>query len=83
VRYDFSTATKLLQISKELKRRYRNLSELLAQALTPAVLSAKLQEIKHIGPVTARIFLRGVRPTWYAPRAPSKRRRMQGKALNR
>jgi hypothetical protein len=73
VRYDFSTATKLLEISKELKRRYGTVSELLAQAPTPAILSAKLQGIKHVGPVTARIFLRGVRPIWYPPRPPSKR----------
>ncbi len=72
VRYDFSTATKLLEISEELKRRYGTVSELLAEAPTAAALSAKLQEIKHIGPVTARIFLRGVRPTWYPRRAPSK-----------
>jgi hypothetical protein len=65
VRYDFSTATKLLDVSRELKRRYGTLTNLLAIAKTPSELSARLQEIKHIGPVTARIFLRDVRPIWF------------------
>lgn len=65
VRYDFSTATKLLEVCGELKRRYGTLTKLLAEAATPSELSRKLQEFKHIGPVTARIFLREVRPIWY------------------
>src|SRR5271166_4009386 len=50
VRYDFSTATKLLEVSRELKRRYGTLTNLLAQAGTASELSRKLQEFKHIGP---------------------------------
>jgi hypothetical protein len=65
VRYDFSTATKLLDVCRELKRRYHTITNLLAHARTPAQLSLKLQEFKHIGPVTARIFLREVRPVWF------------------
>lgn len=65
VRYDFSTATKLLDVCKELERRYHTLTNLLAHAKTPSELSTKLQEFKHIGPTTARIFLREVRPIWY------------------
>ena len=65
VRYDFSTATKLLEVSRELIRRYGTLTNLLAEARTPSELSRRLQEFKHIGPVTARIFLREVRPIWY------------------
>jgi hypothetical protein len=65
VRYDFSTATKLLEVSQELKRRYSKLTNLLAQARTASELSRRLQEFKHIGPVTTRIFLREVRPIWY------------------
>ena len=65
VRYDFSTATKLLDVCQELERRYGTLTNLLAQARTASELSRKLQEFKHIGPVTVRIFLRGVRPIWY------------------
>jgi hypothetical protein len=65
VRYDFSTATKLLEICQELKRRYGTLTNLLAHARTASELSRTLQQFKHIGPVTARIFLRDVRPVWY------------------
>lgn len=72
VRYDYSTATKLLEISGELKRRYGNVTNLIAQSKTPRELSAKLQEFKNVGPVTARIFLREVRPYWYLPTRPQK-----------
>jgi hypothetical protein len=65
VRYDFSTATKLLEVCEELKRRYGSLTNLLVQARTAFNLSRALQEFKHIGPVTTRIFLRDVRPIWY------------------
>ena len=65
VRYDFSTATKLLEVCQELKRRYGTLTNLLAQARTASDLSRKLQEFKYIGPVTTRIFLRDVGPIWY------------------
>jgi hypothetical protein len=64
VRYDFSTATKLLQISEELKHRYGNVTNLISQSKTPRELSAKLQEFKNVGPVTARIFLCEMRPHW-------------------
>ncbi len=69
VRYDFSTATKLLEVSRELRSRYGTLTNLLAAAKTSGELSARLQEIKHIGPVTARIFLREIRPVWFRRRA--------------
>ena len=72
VRYDFSTATKLLEVCEELKRHYGTLTNLLAQARTASELSRRLQEFKHIGPVTTRIFLRDVRPIWYR-RAASKK----------
>ena len=64
VRYDFSTATKLVEISDELKRRYGNVTNLIAQSKTPRELSAKLQEFRNVGPVTAGVFLREVRPHW-------------------
>lgn len=73
VRYDFSTATKLLEVSKELKKRYGSLTDLTAQARTPGELSARVQEFKHVGPVTARIFLQGVRPIWYGSPMRGKR----------
>ena len=72
VRYDFSTATKLLHASKELKERYGTLANLLAQSKTPQELSTRLQEFKYIGPKTAQIFLREVRPVLYPPEKPAK-----------
>jgi hypothetical protein len=74
VRYDFSTATKLLDVSRELKRRYGTMTNLLANTRTAAELSVKLQEIRHIGPITARIFLREVRPIWFRRSASTPRR---------
>ena len=65
VRYDFSTATKLLEVCQELKQRYGTMTKLLAQSKGGSQLSARLQEIKHIGPVTARIFTQEVAPIWY------------------
>jgi len=58
VRYDFSTATKLLDICKQLKERYGSLRELLRQAKNKNDLRKRLLEFKGIGPVTVRIFLR-------------------------
>ncbi len=72
VRYDFSTATKLLHVCKELKERYGTLTNLLAQSKTPPELSARLQQFKYIGPITAKIFLREVRLIWYVPGAGAK-----------
>jgi len=65
VRYDFSTATKLLEVCEELKRRYGTLTKLLRDVKTPRELSARLQQFKHVGPVTARIFTQEVAPIWY------------------
>lgn len=58
VRYDFSTATKLLEVCKELKSRYGTVGNLIKQSKNKSDLSRRLQEFKGIGPVTARIFLR-------------------------
>lgn len=58
VRYDFSTATKLLDICKELKERYGNLAHLIKAAKNKKDLAKRLQGFKGIGPVTTRIFLR-------------------------
>lgn len=61
VRYDFSTATKLLHICKELKERYGNLTALFKKAKNKKDLARRLQEFKGIGPVTTRIFLRDLK----------------------
>src|SRR5690348_6469449 len=62
VRYDFSTATKLLDISKALKEKYGTITNLLKQSKTIDELSFRLQEFKGIGPKTTEIFLRDMKP---------------------
>lgn len=64
VRYDFSTATKLLDISKALKEQYGSLTHLLRQSQSIEELSSRLQEFKGIGPKTADIFLRDMKPVF-------------------
>jgi endonuclease III len=64
VRYDFSTASNLLGIMKELKEKYGNLENLHRQSINPADLEKKLQEFRGIGPVGVNIFLRELRGTW-------------------
>lgn len=61
-RYDESTATKLLEISRELKSRYGSISALIKAAKNRRDLEFRLIEFKGIGPVTARIFLRDLIP---------------------
>jgi endonuclease III len=61
VRFDFSTATKLQEISRELEKKYRNLSGLLRSSKNENELLKKLYGFKGIGPVTARIFLRDLK----------------------
>lgn len=66
VRYDFKTATKLLEVMRDLKERYDgDLNRLQAQAEGPRDLEVKLMELgKGIGPTTANIFLRELRDVW-------------------
>ncbi len=64
VRYDFSTATKLLDVSKALKEMYGTITNLLTQSQTIDELSSRLQAFKGIGPKTAEIFLHGMMPTF-------------------
>lgn len=65
VRYDYSTADKLLEISEELQKRYGSVTELIKQSKTVSELSRRLQEFKGIGPTTARIFIRDIRDIYY------------------
>jgi endonuclease III len=62
VRFDYSTATKLLDDCKALKEKYGNLSNLIAQSKNQADLAKRLEEFKGVGPVTVRIFLRDLLP---------------------
>lgn len=64
VRYDFSTATKLLEIFKHLKEKYGTLTNLYNQSKNKKDLIRRLQEFKGIGPVTTQIFLRDMKKIW-------------------
>jgi endonuclease III len=57
-RYDFSTATKLLDIMKQLQETHGTLLSLLKRCHSKQEISSRLQEFKGIGPKTAEIFLR-------------------------
>lgn len=63
VRYDFSTADKLLEVCKRLKEE-GGLERLHASAKDPEDLMRRLTEFKGIGPTTASIFLRELRGIW-------------------
>lgn len=56
-RYDHSTATKLLEISRELKNQYGTVTNLINQSKSLTDLSHRLQEFKGVGPKTVTIFL--------------------------
>lgn len=64
VRYDFSTATKLLEISKKMLKDYGSLTNLYKKAKDAKDLEQKLLEFKGVGPVTVNIFLRELRVVW-------------------
>ncbi|KXB08166.1 hypothetical protein AKJ58_00775 [candidate division MSBL1 archaeon SCGC-AAA385D11] len=63
-RYDFSTASKLLNISRLLEKKYGSLEKLYASAENNKDLEKRFLEFKGIGPTTVNIFLRELRPIW-------------------
>jgi hypothetical protein len=66
VRYDFKTATKLLEIMKDLKEKYDgNLNLVHNKSKDARDLEMNLQSLgKGIGEVTTNIFLRELRGVW-------------------
>ena len=66
VRYDFKTATKLLDLSRALTENYRaDLAALHRAASSPDDLGQRLKSLaKGIGDVTVNIFLREMRGVW-------------------
>ena len=64
VRFDFSTATKLLEISRALNTRYGSLTNLFKESRNTRDLVRRLQEFKGVGPTTTRIFLRDLKAFW-------------------
>ncbi len=73
MRYDYSTATKLLDIARALKEKYGSLENLYNQSSDTNDLEKRLQEFKGIGAVTTQIFLRELRRVWQiSPEVSSK-----------
>lgn len=65
VRYDESTATRLLEIMKKLRLEYGSSLDMLhRKARDSRDLERRLMDFKGIGPVTAGIFLRELRGIW-------------------
>ena len=64
MRYDFSTATNLLRIMKELKETYEDLEGLHRESSNPDDLERRLKEFSGVGPVGVNIFLRELRGIW-------------------
>ncbi len=64
VRYDFSTASNLLEAMGRLLRVYGGLERLHDEAEGPRDLERRLQSLKGLGPVGVNIFLRELRGIW-------------------
>jgi endonuclease III len=62
VRFDYSTATKLLDVSKALQDNYGTLTALFQQCATLDEVASRLQAFKGVGPKTTDIFLRDMAP---------------------
>ncbi|PGH10690.1 hypothetical protein AJ80_07446 [Polytolypa hystricis UAMH7299] len=61
VRYDFSTATKLLDVSKKCVDEYGSFGRLLDEAGSVDGVVERLEEFSGVGPKTVEIFLRDMR----------------------
>lgn len=64
VRYDESTATKLLEISKTLLDEYGGLKSLYKRSENRSDLKRRILAFKGVGPMTLRIFLRDMKVVW-------------------
>jgi endonuclease III len=73
VRYDFSTASTLLETMEKIKAR-GGLERIHIEVTGPEDLEKKLQELKGVGPVATNIFLRELRGIW--PKARPKPSRL-------
>ncbi|MBO3832377.1 MAG: hypothetical protein FGF51_03200 [Candidatus Brockarchaeota archaeon] len=64
VRYDFSTATNLLDVSKSLLEKFGSIDGVHEKAESPEHLEELLTGFRGIGPVGVNIFLRELRGIW-------------------
>ena len=61
VRYDFSTATKLLEVCRMLKEKYGTITAMISQSRNRKELEKRLLEFKGVGPKTVEIFMRDLK----------------------
>ncbi len=64
VRYDFSTASNLLEIAASLRDKCGSLEVLYIQSKDSKDLEKRLLEFKGMGPTTVNIFLRELKGVW-------------------
>jgi endonuclease III len=82
VRYDFSTASNLLEAVAKLQAEYGNLENMHDVSEGPRDLEGRLMELKGVGPVCVNIFLRELRGIWEkADPPPSKLAQAAGQRL--
>jgi hypothetical protein len=70
VRYDFSTASNLLEIATSFKEKCGSLCNLYAQAKDSHALEKRLREFKGVGSTTVNIFIRELKGVWEKARPP-------------
>jgi endonuclease III len=61
VRYDFSTATKLLDVCRMLKEKYGTITALINQSRNRKDFGKRLLEFKGVGPKTVEIFMQDLK----------------------
>jgi len=64
VRYDFSTASNLMEAVNKLLREYGSLENMHTVSDSPRDLESRLMGLKGMGPVGVNIFLRELRCVW-------------------
>ena len=64
VRYDFSTASNLLEVAASLIDKYGSLEALHTQSKDSRDLEKRLLEFKGVGPTAVNIFLRELKAVW-------------------
>ena len=65
VRYDYSSATKLLEVSRAVIDQYGSILELVEGSADARDLEQRLMAFKGIGPTAAEIFVRDVASIWF------------------
>ncbi len=73
VRYDYSTADKLLEVCGQLLDKYGTIKNLIKASDNIKDLEKRLLELKGIGPVTAKIFIRDIKKVFFKIKNEPKR----------